>query len=307
MKRLAARAAKHVLFAAGHYARALSTRRFPGIAVLGYHAVLSDDTAREQVPFSELHVSAATLDAHLTLIAAHCDPVSLADACAIWAGTVPCPARAVLVTFDDGHRGVLTHAAPLLARHRVPATMFVCTGPVARGTSFWFDAMARAEGEAAVEAAKSLPWEAWRARVTLVERVAALTDPVAPCTIDEIRQLAAHPMITLGAHTESHPILANAPVEVQRDEIVRSVEALDDWTGTRPLALAYPNGRPRIDFTTVTEEAAARAGIATAFSTRPAFAGLRGTPLARPRFVMLSSIDAPELAHRLAYSWTEVA
>jgi len=33
----------------------------------------------------------------------------------------------VLITFDDGRAGVLRHAAPVLARHRLPATAHVVT------------------------------------------------------------------------------------------------------------------------------------------------------------------------------------
>ncbi len=307
MRNMVGGVAKRALFGAGHYARALATRRFPGIAVLGYHAVVADHTPRARLPFAALHVDAATLDAHLKLLAAHCDPLSLDDARAIWAGSTPMPPRAVLVTFDDGHRGVLRLALPLLERHKVPAAVFVCTEPVATGNSFWFDTLARSESEAAVEAAKRQPYIAWRARTERVVLRAAETDPLAPCTVDEVRALAAHPLITLGAHTATHPVLAQAALTDQGDEIVRSLDALAGWTGVRPDALAYPNGRPGIDFSVDTERVAARSGIAVAFSTQPAFAALAGRALARPRFVMLESVDAAELAHRLAYSWTAVA
>lgn len=39
---------------------------------------------------------------------------------------------AVAVTFDDGYRGVLTHAAPILAEAGIPAAVFVVTGTLER-------------------------------------------------------------------------------------------------------------------------------------------------------------------------------
>lgn len=40
------------------------------------------------------------------------------------------PPRPVLITFDDGYRSVLTHAAPVLTRLHMPATAYVITGRV---------------------------------------------------------------------------------------------------------------------------------------------------------------------------------
>ena len=43
------------------------------------------------------------------------------------------PAANVLITFDDGARDVATEAAPVLRRHAVPATLFVCARPYLEG------------------------------------------------------------------------------------------------------------------------------------------------------------------------------
>ena len=42
----------------------------------------------------------------------------------------PLPAKAVLITFDDGYRDVLWNASPVLQRLRLPATSYVITGRV---------------------------------------------------------------------------------------------------------------------------------------------------------------------------------
>jgi peptidoglycan/xylan/chitin deacetylase (PgdA/CDA1 family) len=52
------------------------------------------------------------------------------------------PADAVAVTFDDGYRDNLVNAKPVLARHGVPATLFLATGFINQNTPFWWDELA---------------------------------------------------------------------------------------------------------------------------------------------------------------------
>jgi peptidoglycan/xylan/chitin deacetylase (PgdA/CDA1 family) len=294
--------AKRVLFEAGHYSRALAERRFPGIAVLCYHAVLPAGQSRTGIPFAQLHVAADTFAAHCALLAAHCHPVSLAQAEAIWSGEAESPARPVLVTFDDGHHALRDHALPALRLNGVPATVFVCTAPVTQGTPFWFDALARAAGEGAVEEAKALDYDHWRARTELTAAPPA-ADPVAPLTEADIAVLAAEPLVTLGAHTLTHPILARASHERQLAEIAGSLLAVRTWTGRAPTAFAYPNGRPGIDYNADTLAILREAGVTAAFTTADGWATREEPALERSRFMMLDSIDVAELAHRLCYAW----
>jgi peptidoglycan/xylan/chitin deacetylase (PgdA/CDA1 family) len=169
------------------------------------------------------------------------------------------------------------------------------------GTSFWFDALARERNEAEVETAKQLSFAEWRS--TWTTRAAAADDPVAPLDVAQLQRLASHPLVTLGAHTQTHLILARAPREVQATEIRGSLDALASWTGVRPVAFAYPNGRPGVDFDATTMGLVASASARVAFTTHPAFARSDEPPMARSRFLMLANVDAAELAHRLMVTW----
>jgi peptidoglycan/xylan/chitin deacetylase (PgdA/CDA1 family) len=53
------------------------------------------------------------------------------------------PAEAVAITFDDGYRDNLTHAAPLLDAAAAPATVFLTTGAIGTERPFWWDELAR--------------------------------------------------------------------------------------------------------------------------------------------------------------------
>ena len=307
MRSAATVAAKRVLHAAGHYRRALDARPLPGIAVLCYHAVLADDVDRDRVPFAPLHVGASEFASHCELLATLCQPLTMAEAMASWSGERAMPARAVLLTIDDGHQSLLAHALPALRRHRVPATVFACTGPIERGQSFWFDAVARSRGEAAVEWAKTLDHATWHTLCDEVAAPAAADDPVAPLTVNGLQALAADALVTIGAHTVSHPILARASRQVQRDEVVASLDTLAMWTSTRPQTFAYPNGRPGTDYTAESCAVLADTGIRAAFAVRDAFASAGEPALERSRFTVLHGTDAAELAHRLTYSWPRPA
>lgn len=49
----------------------------------------------------------------------------------------------VAITFDDGYVDILSDATPLLARHDIPATVFVVSGHMDHQTEFWWDQLER--------------------------------------------------------------------------------------------------------------------------------------------------------------------
>ncbi len=295
------RGLKSAALRSGIYRRRLSRKGLPGVAVLCYHGVPNDDEAG-RMPFTNLHVTARTFEAHCRLLRDTLHPVSLTDWRAALAGGRALPQRAVLVTFDDGYRTVLTHALPALRRFGIPAVVFISTGPVADGSLFSFDAMARKRRTPSAVRAANAPGAADPTGV-VASVPAAPGDPAAPLTVEELRELAAAPEIEIGAHTVSHRILSNCPLEEQRREIVESKQQLESWTGAPVRAFAYPNGRPGFDYGEGTVSLVQEAGFDFGFTTRQAFAEANGSVLEIPRFVVLAAIDAAELAHRLAYSW----
>jgi peptidoglycan/xylan/chitin deacetylase (PgdA/CDA1 family) len=121
--------------------------------------------------------------------------------------------------------------------------------------------------------------------------------------LEELRVLAQHPLFEIGGHTMIHPILARALAEVQRNEIFGNRDELETLTGVKIWAFAYPNGRPRLDYSEETLQLVQEAGFEIAFSSRSGFALPSESRWERSRFLMLSGISEAELAHRLAYSW----
>ena len=208
--------------------------------------------------------------------------------------------RFACFSFDDGYRDNLVYAYPIFKRRGLPFTLYVPTNyPDGRGELWWDaleDVIANAEREVVLrrdgdllrlptetEADKEDSFEEiyWWLRAVSEETqrgaVRALAkdhgvDLDAECrkevmTWDEIRVLAADPLVTIGAHTKDHYAIAKLPEAAAMEQIVGSAERIEQELGTRPVHFAYPYGDagsagPR-DFAL-----AGNAGFKTAVTTR---------------------------------------
>jgi peptidoglycan/xylan/chitin deacetylase (PgdA/CDA1 family) len=295
---------KQTLASIGYYRNRLEVNSYGGVAVLTYHAVRANDLPPGAMHFEELHVTAARLDEHCRALGdLDCTVVSLAEWASIARGERPIPPRAVMLTFDDGYRSVLEQGVPVLERWNYPATVFICTDPVERQVRFWFDAVAERDGEAGVERTRALDFDAWRRAIGSAEMRAEIDDVHAPLTVGQLRRLASHPLIAIGAHTVSHPVLSGVPLERQIDEIARSRTSLEAWLERPVTAFAYPGGQPGADYDARTIEALMQCGFEYGFTTVERFARVGEAALEHARFTMLQGVSGAELAHRLAVSW----
>lgn len=185
------------------------------------------------------------------------------------------PQGAVAVTFDDAYRDVLENAAPILARHGVPATVFVVSDMIGAKRGFWWDQMAQVVmGAAALPDSLALSfdtpniarafargdrhgllaaiWSAARVR-PFVDRYAAVDEVAAQLRVpvpltpeamskEELHQLTADGLVTLGVHCATHPTLPSLSDADQELEIVRCKQALEEITNAPNRRLAYPFG-----------------------------------------------------------------
>ena len=109
--------------------------RVPWLPILMYHRVVP----RVEGPDPHhLCVSVARFEAQVRFLRARGYTAltleELADA--LLAGA-PTPAKAAVVTFDDGYRDVLLHALPVLRHYGIPATLFLVTGGRPRASPCW--------------------------------------------------------------------------------------------------------------------------------------------------------------------------
>jgi peptidoglycan/xylan/chitin deacetylase (PgdA/CDA1 family) len=209
--------------------------------------------------------------------------------------------RFVCLTFDDGYRDNLQWAYPILKEAGVPFAVYVPTSfPDRLGELWWlvleavisrndriglvidghdrkFDCKTIAEKRALYDEIywwlRSRPSEAEMRGI--LRNLAAYyhVDIAAFCeelcmTWTEIAQLAADPLVTIGAHTVNHPALAKLSREAVRSEMDLSRSVIEAALSVRPQHLSYPYG-DRGSAAAREFEVAAELGFKTAVTTRP--------------------------------------
>ncbi len=118
-------------------ARWIRGRFSSGALILVYHRIA-------EIPGDPqlLGVAPERFAEHLEVLRKAARPMRLLDlARDLRDGTIP--ARAVVLTFDDGYADNLYAAKPLLERFDVPATVYVTTGFIGATREFWWDELDR--------------------------------------------------------------------------------------------------------------------------------------------------------------------
>jgi peptidoglycan/xylan/chitin deacetylase (PgdA/CDA1 family) len=209
--------------------------------------------------------------------------------------------RFVCVTFDDGYRDTKQFAYPILKKYDVPFAVYVATSfadrvgemwwlaleaVIARNTIVglhmdgqdrWFDC---ASVEQKYEVFGHIYW--WLRKCKTEEELRQIVRDLAArnkvqvanfcdelcMTWPEIAELASDPLVTIGAHTVNHPILAKVTEQAVRSELENSRAIIEAALGKRPEHFAYPVGDPtsagQREF-----KIAADLGFKTAVTTRP--------------------------------------
>lgn len=211
------------------------------------------------------------------------------------------------VTFDDGHWTFAKYALPILRERRIPASLFVSPRVIRERANYWFQdvvTIRRQVGEPAVRAAiaEECPrlggvaenLAMWSMLLSLpmtsiqqvLQRLKANHDvQLEPqnMTVDQLRDAVGSGVVTIGAHTCDHPVLANETDERSREEILSSVRELTDLIGRPIQTFAYPNGTEGLDFGPREVRYLQEAGVTVAFATDVGFFGPSTNPLAVAR------------------------
>ncbi len=247
-----------------------------------------------------LEITPQTLDHVLcSLKAQDYDIVPMDEAPERIANAAPGKRRFAALTFDDGGRDNLVHAAPVLLRHNAPFTVYVTTGFASGRVTPWWHVVERAALAAASLTIKtgeglrcfdtSTPFKKMRAADALHAILWRALEPLrAQLTIDlgaqagldmgaltrelcmdwnELRDIAALPGCSIGAHTATHPKLAELQDGAAMQEIAEARDIIRNRLRVEAKHFSYPYGGAGT--CEDREFAMARAaGFATAVTTR---------------------------------------
>ncbi len=180
----------------------------------------------------------------------------------------------VCFTFDDGYRDNRDHALPIFRRYNLPFAIYVPTDYADGRGDLWWLALERAialasslsvemeggpehfrtetdhEKDAAFHVVywwlRRLPEAQARAEVARIARDAGY-DASRLCadlvmSWDELREIAADPLVTIAAHTCGHWALAKLPEDAARREIADSVARVARELGRPCRHFSYPYG-----------------------------------------------------------------
>jgi glycosyltransferase involved in cell wall biosynthesis/peptidoglycan/xylan/chitin deacetylase (PgdA/CDA1 family) len=189
----------------------------------------------------------------------------------LYRGKVP-PVGAVWISFDDGCRELLTNVLPVVRERNIPITLFIPSGIVGGEGQFpWMDG----------------------------KRVNCPRDAI---TLEQLKDLATYPQVTIAGHTVSHAITAGLAEEKTWIELSECKRSLNLWTAAEIKYFAYPAGQTDGR----EQDMLAVLGYRMAATTENAFVTSTSNPYQVPRFSVADEISFPEAICNMVGVWRPV-
>jgi peptidoglycan/xylan/chitin deacetylase (PgdA/CDA1 family) len=246
----------------------------PGGLVLGYHRI--SDSNWDPL---NLAISRDNFREQLAVIADKCAIVSVRSMVESQRNNEMLKGHAA-ITFDDGCEDFIANAVPVLVNSDVPATIFVTTGYA--GQRFWWDEVSNllrprdrmvnrlvidfsgtvgrrefsnlTDHDTAANTVRLICDELLfldaDMRAPIIEQVREQigldSEPSgipSALSAEQLAALRANPVLEVGAHSITHPVLTKLDENAQRREIQGSKALLDALDRKRPVTgFSYPNG-----------------------------------------------------------------
>lgn len=204
------------------------------------------------------------------------------------------PKKALIITFDDGHRDNYKLLS-VIRKHSVPVTIFLCTGIIDTNRHFWFR--------------ERNPLYSGRMLISMdnSERLRALkgfgfeqeTEYMDPQALSRDQILEMLPFVNFQSHTVFHPCLTKCSDNEAREEIFTSKEMLEKEYGLNVNAIAYPNG----DYSYRDIRLCMDAGYEFGLTTDPGFNTCNTDPFRLKRISVNDTDDINELIVRASGFW----
>jgi poly-beta-1,6-N-acetyl-D-glucosamine N-deacetylase len=186
---------------------------------------------------------------------------------------------AVWLSFDDGCKELLENVLPLVRQRKIPVTLFIPSGIVGGDGLFpWLHGKSSTEAGTTASAGN-------RGRDSM--------------SLEQLKQVASWPEVTIGSHTVSHAVTVNLEEENARFELGGSKRTLESWIGNEIKCFAYPEGR----FAGREREFLVEFGYRLAATTENSFVTRETNPYRVPRFSVADEISFPEAICNMVGVW----
>jgi len=307
--------------------RAYRKRNAGRLLAVSYHGVLPPAELVDR-PLSPDLVSTADLARQLESLVRHYQPLSISDLTRWYHGDTSFTRPPALITFDDGFRNNLLHAAPILTSMGIPALFNVCTGHVGTDRMLWSDEIIgqvlswpepsmplpntgarlllsddRSEcltlADRLVQRCKRIPHTALLAYLEALRRrnrLAPGNDGTAFMSWDEVRQMKKRGF-DIGSHTVDHPVLTQIPASEIAAQMTNSKRELEHQLGSECSCIAYPNGGPS-DVSPAVTAAARVAGYTFGFTVSGGMSTVNDDALALDRTYVGNGTSMAEFRSR---------
>ncbi len=240
------------------------------VAVLCYHGVSSSSGRPGVWNADGVHVGLDRFEAQMAYLKRRQQPVPLSWLCESLEGSRRLPARAVVVTFDDGLRSVVTRALPVLQKHGIPAALFVVAEAVGGSAPLWTYRLGALidrlpPGRVTLDRLGQLDLTTLRARrlaffrvrqrlkltpaaeradiLKAIEHVAgpAIAQEGELLDWEEVRRLAEEGF-EIGCHSATHENLTLLSADASWREVAGAKATIEERLGRPVKAFAYPDG-----------------------------------------------------------------
>lgn len=147
------------------------------------------------------------------------------------------PKKALIITFDDGH--IMNYELlPLIKKHKLSISIFLCAAIINTNRSFWFTYKPSEVKKGELK------------KIINTERLAILNkfgynqeeEHETPQALNKPQIMEMKEHVNFQSHTLFHPILTQCTYEDAKKEIIDSKNLLENEYDLKVNAISYPNG-----------------------------------------------------------------
>jgi peptidoglycan/xylan/chitin deacetylase (PgdA/CDA1 family) len=193
-----------------------------------------------------------------------------------------------VLSFDDGDDSFYSVVYPALKEHKIPAVLYVSPKKIIERKNFWFQEVRGYDKIRLKEIIsevidvkfelinhfdtnsllKCLQIQQIEEIISIYKRETKEKDKACMLVTDEqLIEMYTSGLVTIGAHTQNHPILANEDVLSSKNEICGSMVELGAILNSQVKYFAYPNGLRNLDYTQREVEILEKEGIEVSVTT----------------------------------------